>query len=353
MSSSDDSVSGRRFLAWFLAAATAAMLALAAIAWVTDPFGLLRERAFAAWTCTPGLRSDDERYVKPLLARVYQPRTILLGSSRAVWGFDPGSFQRESQGRTANLALSAASFTEIDRLARQAVRDAPVERAWIGLDFGAFAFSEPPRRDLTSPWPIRDSRATALRYGLLDPHALKAGLAVLTDLRACADPPFDGLGFARARGPYGSIAPAPPVLRDAGTRARMVRQWREDSGVEAGAYRERLQRLGTLIDALRSEGTETILYLSPSHSSYHAMVDAAGLAGRYRLWRADMAAIARRHGVLLVESDSPAFLRTVPVPGCSAPLEDCLFYDSTHFRPILGDAIVRAALAMRQPSRGP
>src|SRR3954470_392366 len=100
MSSSEDSVSGRRFLAWLLAAATAAMLALAAIAWVTDPFGLLRERASAAWTCTPGLRSDDERYVKPLLARVYQPRTILLGSSRAVWGFDPGSFRRESQGRT-------------------------------------------------------------------------------------------------------------------------------------------------------------------------------------------------------------------------------------------------------------
>ncbi|MEA3047568.1 MAG: hypothetical protein QOJ53_1900 [Sphingomonadales bacterium] len=341
---------GRRFLGWFLAASALLAVAVFALTWLVDPYGLLSARGPRISLCAPGIRVNDDRYLKPVIPRVHQPEEALFGSSRAVWGFAEESFTRRTGRNIANLALSSGSLEEIDLLARRAVADAPLRRAWIGLDFGAFALpgAEPP--PLTGIWAIADPGATALRYGLFDPHAMKAGLFALADPAACADPPFSLLGFARNAGPYGRAPSAGPSLPDVRTRTALVRRWRLEAMATSPAYADRLARLDALLGFLRSRGVAPILFITPSHPSYHAMVAEAGLGERYRSWRSEVQAIARRHEAILVMSDSPSFLGGVAASACPARTEpgDCLFYDSTHFRPLLGDAIVAAALAMRQ-----
>jgi hypothetical protein len=340
----------RRFLVRFLATAALLACALLALTWLVDPYGLRPAGGGGASLCAPGMKVNDDRYLKPVIARVHWPEEIILGSSRAVWGFSEQSFTARTGRRTANLALSSGSLEEIDLLARQAVADAPVRRVWIGLDFGAFAL---PGADPPPParlWPIADPGATALRYGVFDPHAMKAGLLALADPAACRDPPFSALGFARSAGPYGRAPATRPNLPDPRTRAALVRRWRTEAEAPSPAYADRLARLDALLSFLRSRRVEAILFITPSHPSYHAMVAEAGLSGLYRDWRGAIQARARRPGTILVMSDSPAFLRAVSAPACPARAApgDCLFYDATHFRPLVGDAIVGAALAMRQ-----
>jgi hypothetical protein len=342
-------MAAHRFLAWF--AATSALLAVGVLGltWLVDPYGLLAARGPRPSVCVPGIRVNDDRYLKAVMPRVHQPKEVILGSSRAAWGFREEAFTR----RTANLALSSGSLEQIDRLARQAVADAPVERLWIGLDFGAFILPGAGPDTLTRLWPIADPGATALRYGLLDPHAMKAGWLALADPAACRDPPFSLLGFARV-GPYGRTPWSGPRLPDLRTRSALVHNWREEARGGSSAYADRLGRLDALLSFLRSRRAEAMLFITPSHPVYHEMVAEAGLGGRYRRWRGDIQAIARRHDTILVLSDAPAFLRAVNAPDCPAPAlpEYCLFYDSTHFRPVVGDAIVSAALAMQQSHPG-
>lgn len=335
----------RRFLRRFLATSALLACAVLALTRLVDPYGMLSPPGPRASLCAPGIRVNDDRYLKPVMPRVHQPEEILLGSSRAVWGFSEQSFARRTGRRTANLALSSGSLDEIDRLARRAVADAPVRRVWIGLDFGAFALPGAELPPLNPVWRVADPDATALRYGLFDPHAMKAGLLALADPAGCADPPFSRLGFARNAGPYGTAAS--PTLPDARTRAALVRRWRTETQAPSPVEGERLGRLDALLSFLRSRGVEPMLFITPSHPVYHAMVAEAGLGARYRRWRAEIQATARRHGAILVLSDAPEFLRAAAPPGCPAPAL-CLFFDSTHFRPLVGDAIVAAALAARQ-----
>jgi hypothetical protein len=342
---------GRRFLAWLLATAALLAAAILGITWLVDPYGLLAARGHGIALCTPGIRIDDDRYLKPLLSRLYQPEEILLGSSRARWGFREEYFTRRTGRRIVNLALNSASLEEIDRLARQAIADAPVRRVWIGVDFGAFAMPDRAAGPLTAPWPVADQEATALRYGLLDPHALRAGLRALADPASCQDPVFTPHGFIRGATPDGD-SPL-PVLPGPRQRAAVLQHWRFDAQALAAAYAGRMARLDALLAFLRQRGVAVVLFLTPSHPLYQAMLAEAGLAARHIRWREEVRALAARHGAMLVMSDTPAFLDSIRAPGCPANARpvDCLFYDTTHSRPVVGDAIVRAALSQAAPSR--
>jgi hypothetical protein len=252
-----------------------------------------------------------------------------------------------------NLALNSASLEEIDRLTRQALADAPVRRVWIGLDFGAFAMPDWRQGRLGEPWGIADPELTALRYGLLDPNAMRASLLALADPSSCSDPAFTPHGFVRSATLYGD-SPL-PILPDARVRAVVIRHWRFDEPARAAAYAERMARLDALLAFLRQRRVPVILFITPSHPVYQEMVAEAGLAERRRRWREEVRGLADRHGATLLFSDTPAFLAAIRAPGCPAnvPPVDCLFYDTTHSRPMVGDAIVEAALAAEQPGPAP
>ena len=345
MSSSEPHAGGGRFLATFAATAAALALALAALTWATDPIGYSSALPLPPGPCAPGIRTNDERFHKPVLSLVHRPEEIAIGSSRASWGFREEFFTASGSRRAANLALSGASLAEIDTLLRRAAAHAPVRRVWIGLDFGAFAFVDPAERGLSNPGGASGPARTTLRYGLADPRAWKAALLSLTDRSACDNPPFGPSGFVRDRGPYGPDEAAPPRLPDARARARRLLEWRARRAGGHG-YAGHLRRFDDLLIFLDERDIQIVLFLSPSHPVFFEMIGEAGLRERHHQWRADMKAAARRRGALLVESDRPAFLATAAAEArCGgAPIADCLFYDATHFRPAVGAAIVREGL---------
>lgn len=335
MSSSD--AQALRFLRAFVLAAGAIALLVLALCWTLDPSGLLRGAGFPAGLCAPGIRTGDERYTKPAMARVLQPDEVLIGSSRTGAGFSPGSFPGR---RVTNLAVSGATLDEVIALARHASDEASVRRIWLGLDFGAFIERNPPRPALHFPRRGEGPRVTALRYGLLDPRGLRIALRTLLSPGTCFNPPFSTLGFARHR----RESRDRPMRIDRRVLDGISGKWRVGETERRRLYAGRLDALDDLLADLHRRGIPVIVYLSPTTSPYRQTIARAGLAPVYASWRLDLRSLASRHGAILVESDRPVFLAGLAARRCGGVSVDCLFHDPVHFRPEVGELIVRAAL---------
>jgi hypothetical protein len=339
MSSSD----ARRFLRTFAAAAALPIMAALIATWQLDPTGLLALGGLREPACAAGARSIDERFSR-IVPRLYQPEEIVVGSSRAYWMFREEMIAGPTGHRAANLSISGASIGEIDALVGQALADAPVRRVWIGADFGAFVMRDEPARELLPIWAVRDRRLTALRYGLLDPRALSAGLLALPqDRSACADAPVRETGFAR-RPPIPEGQP-PVLLPNRLARALFVRRWRMPAAERARLIEAHFTRFEAMLDRLDRRGIATIVFLTPSSPAYLALVEEVGLGADYQRWRDRLLRHDRGNGITVIASDSPAFLGPVARAHCAGHhWEPCLFYDVTHASLPVGAAIVQAGL---------
>lgn len=348
MSSSDPAAAGRRFVIVTFTAAAMMLGGVIGATALTDPTGLLVAGGWPGGICAPGIKSMDDRTLKPVMAAVHRPDQIILGSSRVVRGFDSRGLRPED-GVVLNLGMTGATMTDIDVLARGAVDAAPIRRVWIGLDFGAVAFADTSLIDPSRPDPFAGSRSTALRHGLLSPEALKATLGLARYPGACAMPPFDARAFLNPVAH--DSAPPRAVLPDGPTRTRLLRSWRLAPARRGANYAARMAELDRLLLHLHDRGVEVVLYRSPSHPAYDALVAEAGLAPLHRHWQADTDRIAARFGLVLIAADAPDFLSELQMAGCSGDRADCVFDDAVHFRPEVGAAILRAGRLAQPPRR--
>lgn len=347
MSSSDPVAAGRRFLIVTLATTALLLGGIIAATALTDPTGLLAAGGWSGGICAPGVKSMDDRTLKPVMAAVHRPDQIILGSSRVVRGFDARGLRPED-GVVLNLGMTGATMTDIDAIARGAVEEAPIRRIWIGLDFGAVAMAETSLIDPSRPEPFVGSRSASLRHGLLSPEALKATLGLARHPAACATPPFDARAFVNPLA--GDLTRPRAALPDGPTRARVLRSWRLAPARRGAVYAARMAELDRLLLHLHDHGVDVVLYRSPSHPAYDALVAEAGLAPLHRRWQADTDRLAARFGLVLIAADAPDFLSELEVPRCSGVRTDCAFDDAVHFRPEVGAAILRAG-RVAQPAR--
>lgn len=86
MSSSEPQAAARRFLRMLGLALAVQAAAILLLTWAVDPTGLIQASGLPGTLCRPGIRTEDERFVKPLLIQALEPREVILGSSRAANG---------------------------------------------------------------------------------------------------------------------------------------------------------------------------------------------------------------------------------------------------------------------------
>ena len=336
MSSSDARATSA--LAWLFGTAALAAAALLLATWLVDPLGQLP----GARLCAPGMkRLGDEP--RDMLTLTRQPREVFLGTSRVARGFAHEDVEALLDGPAANLGLSAASMAEVDRLARHALRNAPVWRLWIGLDFGQFGETTTPGRALEPRDEGLSPRAAALRRGLLDPEAARATLRLALEPGRCARPEAGRGGFP-FRGPARERGADAPAFAHLTERVRREMRQRAASA-NAAAYRADLARLAALLDDARRHGIQVVVFVNPSHPAYLQAVAEAGLEPRYQHWMESVARISRSRARFM---DATGF---APVPqACAATgRPPCPFIDPVHYRPEVGRRILEATL---DPSRG-
>jgi hypothetical protein len=352
MSSSEPRAAGRRFLVVLFTAFALMLGGIVAATAVVDPTGLLVGAGWREGVCAPGLKDAQNPVFMGARSRLFQPTEIIVGSSRVMRGFEHDDLAAGDGTSAISLGFTAASMADIDGIVRDAIAEAPIERVWIGLDFGAFVLTDraryPARVDDRSPSP----RGDAVAVGLLSPEALQATLNVLLHPGLCRSPPYDARGFTHPDAPP-LTATDRAVLPDATARARTLSAWQQGGADRETLYRGEMDRFTRLLAELKRRDIAVIVYVGPTHPAYDSLVDEAGLSVFRVGWRADIARIAAEQGAVLVAADRPDFLATLPdLPsGCAAAPAECAFHDATHFRPFVGAAILREGRRAAKPPR--
>jgi hypothetical protein len=332
---SSSSLSPAAFLIHLLAAALAGATLLLSATFLVDPLGQLPG---GGGFCAEGIK--DEESAKALVPATRRPLELFLGSSRVARGIAGDDARALAGPRVANLALNAGTLEEIDMMARNAMRLAPVKRIWIGLDFVMWFPDRRGARPLRRPRSGLSPEIAGLRYGLFDIAAVRATLSVAFDAELCRRPPLDRDGFSLRSSSVG---------RSPGEEARRF-DWRgsleglRDSVRADGDrlethYRAELARLSALVEAADARGVETIIFLAPLHPLNLRAIEEAGLGPLHRRWRDDVALAAAPGRLVDLTGPWPvssACLRS------SAP--DCPFHDLTHYRPAVGRQILLHAL---------
>ncbi len=353
----------RRYLATLAAALAVALGGVAALNALADPwgvFGLVRR---------PGLNAAKpeqvfhDRLVKAHAVARLAPDALLLGTSRAQVGLDPGDpALRAVAARPYNAALSDGTPYEARRLLQHAQALGQVRLAVVGLDLLSFNARTPPNPEWS------EDRLAVDRAGAARPLSraadwpavllsLDAARASLRTLRRQDQPSyFHDDGRRRTETMEARIA------EEGSARATLL--WSERSYLRSyacydldapGGGAPGLEELARLLAEARRGGTAVRLFFSPSHARSQLVVAAAGHWATQEAWKRRVVALAAASGADVEVWDfSGAAPGTTgepaPPPGDpSARLR--WFWESSHYRAELG-SLVLARLVGGAPPDG-
>jgi len=106
-----------------------------------DPFGLFWGPSIEELNTNKPLFSANQRMAKPYIIRRLEPTGIILGSSRAQFGFDP-SHPGWNGENIYNFAIPSPNLYEILRHLQHAEAVAPIDTVVLSLDFYLFNANE-------------------------------------------------------------------------------------------------------------------------------------------------------------------------------------------------------------------
>jgi len=140
-----------RFLALVLAMVLGfALLAVLFIA-IVDPYGVSPlQLHIAGFNVAKPKRADIDRQIKPYEVWRYQPKTILLGTSRIQQGFDPSVFDGTDFAPAYNAAVPAATVGESVQFVRYY---AQIDRNLRTVIFELFPYAFMPGAPRAAPLP--------------------------------------------------------------------------------------------------------------------------------------------------------------------------------------------------------
>jgi hypothetical protein len=105
----------RRFFAAFAASALAATAAIVSINGLIDPLGVLSiSPSLRGVNADKVMRFSNDRIYKPLDLLSARPRTVVLGTSRILQAFDPGTLSGTPYGPAYNYGLAGGDLDELE-----------------------------------------------------------------------------------------------------------------------------------------------------------------------------------------------------------------------------------------------
>lgn len=333
-----------------IAAALITLLLAAGVNLLVDPMGIF----FAARI--PGLNVYKPEVLNywhislPLRARLLRPEAAVLGSSRVLAGIDTRHAFFGGKP-TANLGLPGATFCDVADALDLAAAGGRLRMVVIGLDFFAANSARIGANcglgeSAAHPWLL-------LTKTLLSSDTLNASLKTATK-QSRVDPAIwqpTIHGTAELHPDY--------VVKRGGAHA----MFSEIERVYAGDYYLRppacefplttadggggMAHLQRALRNAHARGIEVRMFISPEHARLTGLVQAAGLAPRYRQWLEQLQAVNREEASRAGKSafsiaypfDTAWVQEALPAPGDTAT-RPAYFLDGSHYTVKVGDAIL-------------
>ena len=339
--------------------------ALAGLLATTTAFNALVD----PWDVVAQTRSDGVirldsaiRTAKAYALRGRRPDCLVMGTSRMEYGVDPERLPARCQ-RPYNAGLPLAHIYEIRRYLEHALRQAPVSDLLLGLDFVMFRetprvtfdFSEGRLAHLkswrSSGWSLPEVTGFAIGF-----DTTRRSLRMLR--RPIATPAFEPRGNRN------------PAKLEAGLATGTVHRYSAEQFHFLGRFvapptafvtevPSTVDELQQIIELAHQHGIRLRMAFTPIHASYHALLLDLGRHEQFLAWKRAVARLTEKahHTGVDVELWDFATLNamtTEPIPPAGAAQRRMLWYwESTHFRPELGELMVAQIYASPAADHAP
>ncbi len=335
--------SSRGFVRIFAGLAGTGVLAALALTLAVDPYGAIAPAFGLPSACAPGIKSGLARQAKVLVPAMAQPRTIVMGTSRVMLGFDQPALALLGP-RGVNLGVENAQPRDFLALAHGAGQWSKVETVYIGIDYTSFYGRETP----PLPEPAQPSvgrRTAVLAGGLFSIDAVRAALLALRD----CSPRFaaNGAPAWREGRPVwlsGQANQTPGMVA--------IMAGRTDGIATGDALRQRESQFRATLALWRRHGARTVVFVAPYDEAVREHLEAQGQGQLMARWLSVTAAIAQEEGAEFADFTSQAAIAALGIADCPDGGIGCHFYDHIHYDNVTGRALAEKLAAIAENSPG-
>jgi hypothetical protein len=342
----------RAYALLLLACAVCVAGGAALVNWHADPYGL--------WHATvtpeayrPNAIILDERTAKILRARRDKADIVLLGTSRTAVGLDPRDPAFAGK-RVYNLGFGGQSLRETRVLLERVVLDSGAKEVYIGLDFFAANVHFTGKEALTvrlASAPLASAMAeTAVSWQTINDSTriIRGELSRSKQAAARYDSTTGALrwsseyvhaqGGHRAMFAANELAYVTDNYRPAPSRA---------FALESPALRrDAAQEFRLLLRAAYRHGIRLHLFISPSHARQWTTLASLGLWDQFEQWKTMLVQTAEEEAKAYGQAPFPLWdfadystPTLEPVPDAGTIMQG--YWDSSHYRPELGSALLK------------
>jgi hypothetical protein len=350
--SSPSSAAGRTFLGGFAVAGAVALAVWIAVILAFDPYLAFGTRVVPKSVIQPTSRMlGDEQLIKDHLFQKRRPDTVIIGSSRSVYGFDPASPHLAGQ-KAFNNSMLGAGLADLEGLAAHARRNRQhVRRLIVGVDH--YMFFQPDHEVKPDAKPdVRRQRMEEGHGFLPIPLRYVQSFLMSTKLAKVIEDIIsnrrrkDTLGEADANGlMHGTYRFR---IADRGRTfeltLRSVFEQKWYATPDEALIQQRLRRLAGLLRTTCQAGIMVDVVISPEHAMLHEAALLTGQRARREQLRRD---VARLMALMTVEQ--PDCLRYRDASGLSGPAMEPLriapdakprFIEVSHYASVVGESIL-------------
>lgn len=362
-------MSARTYLLRALLFSLLASLAVIAINFLVDPYGIVGARRVAGLNEYKVDINEHSRLMKKYQPLFESHNTLIVGNSRVELGMRPSHACFGNSGMSVyNLGIPGADVRTQLEYALNIVHQQPIQTILLSVDF----------TDFISPVSQKQSKSVSMleetdgefRYaasGAPNPgYPLKAFKdylkslfsldALITSVRTVilqsrAAPDRDSAGFNPARdfeeavrieGPHALFAQKMSELRAKYSRPLYLRD-------ADGRLDSAFDDLDAFLSMMAKRGIKVYLFTNPFHEIYWDLLRSQGHMPMYEDWLRSMEELSKKHPDSAVafwdfSTDSAYVHEPVPASGVrSGPLQ--WFWEPAHYRQQLGDLMVEAMLS--------
>jgi len=313
----------------------AVMALVGAFNFAIDPFDLWDAPQFTRLNAIKSI--GNVRFVKPLQAEARRPKTVILGSSRALYGLDPRDFPDPE--RTYNFGIHALSATQMRGYGEHILADTPVKRLVIELGFFEFNKPQSGAPDYDNAILGRFALLRAVPIVLFSQEAVGRSGRTITDSRRGAKLFNRRDGFAYFR----LDATKDPV----GEFLEVIDQFTTVGGPYGApqSFERPMAEYRALLAEAKAKGIEVTTFIAPEHASLLVAIDRKGMWPLYLAWERRLVEVSAEMGVPLWDFSGYNAYTTTPLADGYRT-----HFDASHFRPEIGRLILARMAGAAEPA---
>lgn len=318
----------RRFNLTFLGLVFPGLLSFGLVNMAVDPYGVMNKQELFGLELLKIKKIINVRLFKAVDVTRIQPKTVLLGSSRADLGLDPEHPAFKNKQPAYNLALVGPNMYEVKRYFEHALKNQPdLKTVVIGIDFFMFNkykvnevdFSEK-RLEKTSLIP-QDFVNISFSLDALNASKETIGASVKSDAYYLYYP--NGLRYVYQNKPD---EPIPNKFK--GMLSGLMRGEGYYQKYELSA--EFLNDLKDIVETCQKRNIDLKIFISPSHASQWESIRAVGLWSAFEDWKREIVKITP-----VWDFSGYNSITTEPITNDMKN-----YWDSSHYRQEVGDLVI-------------